>query len=191
MLKGLFWVIFLFPSCIWRLTASMAICHHWRLFPSVSLSIQWFQYMRVILIMHASPRFESRPFSDLGPDLCPAKTCAVHKNTPVQWKLQLRRHLKSQETFELYRQWRSQEGARGAIAPKLPSCPQFHLKKFLNSFAINVSRMSQFVTIGGTNQKKFLFVSLAALFCTPFSYSSGAVNDCNVSWIRWLVTIAP
>jgi len=90
----------------------------------------------------------------------------------------------------LWVQWRSQEGARGAIAPKLPSCPpnKFIWKKILTSFVTNVSPECY---NWGYKPKLFLIASLTALFSTPIFIVQALSVIAMVSWVRWPVTIAP
>ena len=78
-----------------------------------------------------------------------------------------------------FKQWRSQEGAPGSIAPQTAVLPkQIHMKKILTSFATNVP---QNVTIGGINQNKnsARFARSIGVHTVPHFHISGTVSDCD------------
>ena len=89
-------------------------------------------------------------------------------------------------------QWRSQEGTRGGgqlPAPQTVILPtkQFHLKNFLTNVPQNVTIYHNW----GYKPKTFSARFACNMVLYPNFHSSGAVSDCNVSWVWWLVTVAP
>ena len=68
----------------------------------------------------------------------------------------------------------ARKGHRGAIAPKLPSCPkQICLKFFRLHLRLMYSRM-------GTKQSKNFYAhSACSIVLYPYFHSSGAASDCD------------
>ena len=87
-----------------------------------------------------------------------------------------------------YSQWRSQEGARGQLSPKLPSCPQTNsFEIFWLQMRLIHPRMSQF----GVQTQHYSARFTRTIVLYPIFIAVALSVIVMVSWVRWPVTIAP